>query len=150
MRKALIIVQEEQLSGQQIQRLDAFVKRRYRKHVSHDKLLTIWNRIPAGQAFTRYEDSRASLVTMECENGFEQSRRVALMQALDKDWRSVTGQRPDAVMLAVVDEALFADVFKSSQMRLSLLGRVELTFRMLRSMFHARLSGTPIQFNPHL
>ena len=150
MRKALIVIQDAQITAEQVKQLDAIVKRHYQQHVSDEKLLTIWNRVPQGQAFTKYEDSRSSLVTMECQNGLAQNQRVALMQALEKDWRTVTGQHPDEVMLAVVDEDLFADVFASSQNRLSPLGRIHLILSMLKAFINARLTGAPVQFNPNL
>ncbi|MAK45017.1 MAG: hypothetical protein CMN80_12835 [Spongiibacter sp.] len=150
MRKALIIVQEQQLSQTDIRRLDSYIKQHYQRYIGTEKLLTIWNRIPAGQAFTKYEDSRSSLVTMECEKGLEQAKRVAMMKALEKDWLALTAQHPDELMLAVVEEDLFAGLFESSRERLDLIGRLHLVFKMLCSFLKAALSGAPIQFNPNL
>lgn len=150
MRKALISIQQEQLSQQQIRQLDALLQQHYRQHIGDERLLIIWNRLPAGQAFTKYEDSRSSLVTLECAKGLPQARRVAFMQALDKDWREITSQHPDELMLAVVEADAFASILSSSQQRLSLRGRLQLNLKMLRCILKARLSATPIQFNPNL
>lgn len=150
MRKALIAVQAEQLSDAQIKVLDSLVKQHYQRHVSNEKLLTIWNRVPAGQAFTDYKDSTTSLITMECANHFPQAKRVALMTALEKAWREITGQTSDEVMLALVEEDLFAELFASSQQRLSFSGRLSLMRSMLGAFVRARLSGSPVSFNPNL
>ena len=150
MRKALILVQAEQLTDSQIAELEAIVRRHYAAHVGADKLLLLWNRIPAGQAFTKYEDSRSSIVTLECPNGFAQPKRVALLTALEADWRGVTGQHPDEVMLSLVDEDRFQELFRSSQQRLTTAGRLRLVGKMLAAIVGARLRGQPIVVNPDL
>ena len=150
MRKALILVQDGQITDPQIAALEAIVRRQYAAQVGGDKLLIVWNRIPAGQAFTKYEDSRSSIVTMECPNGFAQARRVALLTALEAEWRGVTGQHADEVMLSLVDEDLFAPLFKSSQQRLSAGGRLRLVGKMLAAIVGARVRGAPIVVNPNL
>ena len=150
MPKALIAVQAEQISDAQLRTLDALVQQLYQRHVSFEKLFTIWNLIPAGQAFTNYRDSTSSLITMECANNFPQEKRVALMTELEKAWREITGQCSDDVMLALVEEDLFAELFESNQKRLSLGGRLSLILSMLRAFVRARLGGAPVSFNPNL
>ena len=150
MRKALILVQDGQISDVQIAELEALVRRHYAAHVGSDKLLVLWNRIPAGQAFTKYEDSRSSIVTLESPDGFEQAKRVTMLTELEADWRGVTGQHPDEIMLSLVDETLFAELFQSSQQRLTLAGRLKLISQMLRAMLGARLGKQAIIVIPNL
>lgn len=150
MRKALILIQAGQISDAQIAELESLLRRHYAAHVSTDKLLVLWNRIPAGQAFTKYEDSRSSIVTMECPEGFAQDKRVALLTALEADWRGVTGQHPDEIMLSLVDESMFAELFKSSQQRLTPVGRLKLVGKMIKAVLGARMRNQPIIVNPNL
>jgi len=121
-----------------------------RNHVSRERLLVIWNRIPAGQAFTNYQDSRSSLVTMECPTGFPQKQRVAFLKAIEKDWLKISGQHPDELMLALVEEALFADVFQGTQKRLALRGRLAFMAKIIRTVIHASVKRIPIIVNPNL
>ena len=150
MRKALIVIQAEQISDAKIEHLDTLIQKHYREHVGSEKLLTIWNTLPKGQAFTDYEDSRSSMITVECPNDFPQESRVAMLTSLERDWRTVTGQNPHQVMLALVEETLFADVFSSNKQRLSPIGRLCLVLKVLSSFVRARLTGSPISFNPNL
>ena len=69
---------------------------------------------------------------------------------LEADWRGVTGQHPDEIMLSLVDETLFAELFQSSQQRLTLAGRLKLISKMLRAMLGARLGKQAIIVIPNL
>lgn len=150
MRKALIAVQAEQFSDAQIQTLDRLIHAHYEQHVSDEALLTIWNQLPKGQAFTDYKDSQSSMITLECPNGFAQEKRVRVLTALESDWRATTGQNPHEVMLALVEQDLFGTLFASNQQRLSWMGRLNLIVKMIKSIVRARLSGSPVSFNPNL
>ena len=107
MPKALIAIQAEKISDEQIVTLERLVLDNYKRHVGGEKLLVVWNKIPEGQAFTDYKDSNSSLITMECGNSFPQEKRVAMLTELEAAWREVTGQHPDEVMLALVEQELF-------------------------------------------
>ena len=87
MRKALIAVQADQFSDTQIQALDRLIHTHFAAHVSNERLLTIWNKLPAGQAFTDYKDSRSSMITVECPNDFAQEKRIRMLTAMESDWR---------------------------------------------------------------
>lgn len=150
MRKTLILIQENQFSDTQVALLEKIIRNHYRHHVSRERLLLIWNRIPAGQAFTNYQDSRSSLVTMECPPGFPQNQRIAALKAIEKDWLKISGQHPDELMLALVEEALFADVFQGTQKRLSLRGRLAFMAKILRTVIYASVKRIPIIVNPNL
>ena len=150
MRKALIAVQADQFSDTQIQTLDRLIHTHFAAHVSNERLLTIWNKLPAGQAFTDYKDSRSSMITVECPNDFAQDKRIRMLTALESDWRAITRQNPHEVMLALVEQDLFGTLFASNQQRLSWRGRLNLILKMIKSMAFARLSGSPVSFNPNL
>ena len=53
-------------------------------------------------------------------------------------------------MLSLVDETLFAELFQSSQQRLTLAGRLKLISKMLRAMLGARLGKQAIIVIPNL
>ena len=150
MRKTLILIQANQFSDAQVALLEKLIRNQYRNHVSRERLLVIWNRIPASQAFTNYQDSRSSLVTMECPTGFPQKQRVALLKAIEKDWLKISGQHPDELMLALVEEALFADLFQGTQKRLALRGRIAFMAKIIRTVIHASVKRIPIIVNPNL
>ncbi len=101
-------------------------------------------------AQTNYQDSRSSLVTMECPTGFPQKQRIAFLKAVEKDWLKISGQHPDELMLALVEEALFADVFQGTQKRLALRGRLAFMAKIIRTVIHASVKRIPIIVNPNL
>lgn len=150
MRKALIVIQDNQFTDTQIALLEKTVRKHYQHYVSQEKLMVIWNRIPSGQAFTNYQPSRSSVVTMECANGFAQKQRIALLEALEKDWRAISEQHPDEIMLALVEESLFATTFRSSQTRLTFFGRLAFMAKVLRTAVAAKIKGLPIVINPNM
>lgn len=150
MPKALLLIQEKQLSSSQIQQLDALLKQLYRQHVGSDRLLTIWNRIPPGQAFTNYQDSQSSIATIECPNEFPQTQRISMLRALDEGWRAITGQKPDDLMLALVEKDMFAVVYEGNRKRLSPAGQLRFAWHILRSAVRSKSQGLPMQMNPNL
>lgn len=150
MPKALILYQSQQLSMAQIQQLDALLLELYNTHVSPQKLLTIWNQVPLGQAFTNYQDSKSSLVTIECANGFPQHKRVGMLQALDTGWRAITAQQPQELMLALVEKDMFATLYHSNRKRLSRGGQFRFAWHILRAAVQAKRAGTPLLINPNL
>jgi hypothetical protein len=150
MPKALILYQDQQFSDVQVQLLDDLLKRLYRAHVDSTRLLTIWNRIPAGQAFTNYRDSRSSLVTLECPNGFPQRTRVVMLKALDEEWRSITQQHPEQLMLALVEKDMFSVVYQSNRTRLSVGGQLKFAWHIVQALLRAWRRRTPLIVNPNL
>jgi|GEM_PF-958418 len=150
MRKILILIQEDQFTTRQISLLEQLVRHHYRRHVSRTRVMVLWNRIPAGQAFTNYQDSRSSLITLECPQGFPQSARITLLKAIEKDWLEVSRQHPDELMLALVEAPRFAEIFNSTRNRLSWVGRIALITRVLGTALMARLRGAPIIINPNM
>ncbi|MEM7543502.1 MAG: hypothetical protein AAF384_18235 [Pseudomonadota bacterium] len=150
MRKALITVQEQQVSKPQIRKLDEIIKRNYRRFVGEDNLTSLWCRVPKGQMFTNYDDSRSSLVTLECPEDFKQPTRVAMMKAVESEWLTVTQQHPDELMLAIIEPELMTTLLGSNQHRLSFAGRIFFALNMLKSAVKAKFIGAPISFNPNL
>ena len=87
---------------------------------------------------------------MECPPGFPQNQRIAVLKAIEKDWLKISGQHPDELMLALVEEDLFADVFQGTQKRLSLRGRIAFVAKVIRTVIHAQFKRIPIIVNPNL
>lgn len=150
MPKALITVQEEQISKDQIRQLDEIVKGHYEKYVSKQKLTTIWCRVPPGQAYTKYKPSESSLLTIECESGFPQQKRISFLTNLEKNWRKVTGQSSDNVMLALIEEDLFGTVLESNRNRLSKKGRRRMSLHVVKAILKALVTRKPITFTPNI
>lgn len=150
MKKILCTIQQDQFTDAQIGQLEALLRRHYAEHVSTAKAAVVWCVVPPGQAYTDYQVSQSSIVTMECENNFPQEKRIALLQACEKDWLAITGQHPDHLMLSLVEEALFSVFVKSNQNRLSPLGRIKFVWHMLSSLFSSKFSKGYLAFNPNL
>ena len=102
MNKALITVQAGQLSKQKIAQLNLMLKQHYRRFVCDTKLQTVWCVVPTGQAFTKYELSRSSLLTIECPNGFEQRKRISMLKACERDWVAITGLKVQRVLTTLI------------------------------------------------
>ncbi|MEM7466603.1 MAG: hypothetical protein AAF387_06920 [Pseudomonadota bacterium] len=150
MRKAVITVQENQISKSQIRELDEIIRRNYRRYVSAEKLTTVWCRVPQGQMFTNYEESNSSLVTMECPEEFAQEQRIHMMEACEKEWLSVTQQHPDELMIAIIEPELMGTLMQSNRARLSSIGQKFLALNMMKALLKSRIFGSPMSFNPNL
>ena len=141
--RAIITVQEDQFSIAKLKELEVIIRALYAKHVSDDKLTVVWNIAGAGLAFTNRQPSRSSLVTFETPDGFEEERRAALLSECDEEWRAITNQHPDQVMVAAFDQALYSKIFKGNLERLSPIGRIIFQLktigRLLRSKFQHNL-----------
>ncbi|MGB1580435.1 MAG: hypothetical protein ACPHER_02885 [Nevskiales bacterium] len=150
MNKILCTVQAGQFSDAQIKTLEALLRRHYASLVSTGPVSVIWGLIPKGQAYTDYQPSQSSLVTMECAVGFSQEKRVALLQACAQDWLAETGQHSDHLLLSLVEADRFKQLLDSNQDRLSPLGRLQFVLHMLTSLLRSKLSKGYLSFNPNL
>ena len=150
MRKALITIQANQFSETQIQQLDAVIKDNYRTLVSQEKLLTVWCHVPAGQAYTNYQSSQSSIITVECQNQFPQPQREKMLKTCASQWQGITGQNSDQIMLALVEEDLFKDLLDSNQQRLSSKGRMRMGMHMAAALLSSKLARRPFSFNPNI
>jgi len=101
MKKILATIQDGQFSDSQIKTLQTMLRGHYQQHVDAGHVVVIWLVVPAGQAFTDYKPSQSSVVTMECDIGFAQEKRLALLQACQRDWCSITGQDVDHLMFSL-------------------------------------------------
>lgn len=150
MKKILASIQQGQFDQSQLQRLEALLISSYQQHVSNDKTIVVWCEIPPGQAYTAYQPSQSSLITMECPTGFEQQRRVAFLQSLAEQWIAITKQHPDYVLLSLMEEDLFNQFVRSNQKRLSAVGKVRFVLHMLRSFIRSKQRNDLFRFNPNL
>ncbi len=148
--KILATVQEGQFGNDQIKALEATLRRNYAEHVSATRVTVIWCVIPKGQAFTNYQRSQSSLVSMECVVGFPQDRRVTLLQACERDWTAITGQNSDQVMLSLIEADVFNNVLDGNRLRLSKAGNLKLQWHMLTSLLRSKLGKGYLSFRPNL
>ncbi|MDB5973865.1 MAG: hypothetical protein JWR07_625 [Nevskia sp.] len=148
--KILATVQEGQFNNDQIKALEATLRRNYAEHVSTVRITVIWCVIPSGQAFTNYQPSQSSLISMECDGGFPQDGRVKLLHACEHDWTTITGQNPDQVMLSLIEADVFNDVLDGNRVRLSKAGNLKLQWHMLTSLLRSKLGKGYLSFRPNL
>ena len=137
--RAIITVQEDQFSIAKLKELEVIVHGLYAKHVSDEKLTVVWNVAGAGLAFTNRQPSRSSLVTFETPDGLPEDKREALLSACDKEWRALTNQHPDQVMVAAFDQALYSKIFKGNLERLSPLGRIVFQLKTMGRLLRSKM-----------
>ena len=150
MKKALITIHQNQFSPQQIKQLENKIKKNYRQFVSQERLNCIWCVVPQGQAFTDYQPSQSSLVTLECSDNFPQAKRIEMLKACERDWLAITAQHTDHLMLALVDQPLFKILLESNQNRFSLKGRLRMGLHLGKSFVMSKLRLGVLAFNPNL
>ena len=150
MSKILASVQAGQFSDAEIRQLQARVLAQADAHLGRQGRAMIWCLIPPGQAYTDYQASRSSLLTIEAPNGLPQATRHALLQACERDWTAITGQHPDQLMLAVLDRDKFNELLRANQQRLSLWGRLRFQWHLLLSLLRSRRARGFLAFNPNL
>lgn len=148
--RILATVQEGQFSDDQIKALEATLRCNYAEHVSAVRITVIWCVIPRGQAFTNYQPSQSSLISMECDVGFSQDSRVKLLHDCERDWTTITGQNPDQVMLSLIEADVFNDVLDGNRLRLSKAGNLQLQWHMLTSLLRSKLRKGYLSFCPNL
>jgi hypothetical protein len=150
MKKILATIQEKQFSNVQIKALESVVRRHYTAHVGVKNVLVIWCIIPKGQAYTNYQPSQSSLISMECDNGFDQEKRITLLQNLELDWTAITGQDSNHVMISLIDSDVFNVVLDGNRERLTSVGRVKLQVHMMSSLLRSKLLNGFLSFRPNL
>ncbi|MDC0663681.1 hypothetical protein [Marinobacter sp. SS21] len=125
MRKGLISAVRGQFSTAQQRELEAMVRAHYRTHVGDERLVVFWMEFEPDQMFTNYAPSQSAIVTLECANDFPQAKRVAMLTACANDWCAQTGQHPDHLMLALLEQDLFGTFLASNRERLSAAGAIQ-------------------------
>ncbi|WP_348720148.1 hypothetical protein [uncultured Alcanivorax sp.] len=140
MRKGLISAVRGQFSAAQQRTLEAMVKAHYRTHVSDERLGVFWMEFEPDQMFTNYAPSESSIITLECANEFPQDKRIAMLTACHNDWCAETGQHPDHLMLALLEEDLFGAFLASNRERLSGIGAFQFYGGAIARALSARLT----------
>lgn len=150
MKKILVTIQEKQFNTAQIKLLEAVIRSTYTTHVGVKKILVIWCMIPQGQAYTNYQPSQSSLISMECDNGFDQDKRIKLLKNLEQDWTSITGQDSNYVMLSLIESDVFNVLLDANHERLTFMGRIKLQVHMVSSLLRSQLLNGFLSFYPNL
>lgn len=132
--RALIAIQDGQISVEQIKKLEQIVRALYAEHVDARKLTLIWNVADRQHTITNRKWSHSSAFSIGVPDGFPGNKREAFLMALDQNWRAVTGQHPDQTSFAAMDETRFREVMKGNLERFSRLGRILYLFRTSRRM----------------
>lgn len=136
--RALVAIQEGQISLGQIKQLEQAVRALYAQHVGPQKLTIIWNVADEQHTITDRKWSRSSSFSVAVPNGFSNDKREAFLLALDKAWRAITDQHPDQTSFVAFDEARFQEVFEGNLARFSPLGRALYLFKTMIRLGRSR------------
>ena len=93
--RSIIAIQENQISVEQIKRLEDVIRQIYAERVGPHKLTIVWNVADTKHTVTNREWSRSSACSIAVPNGFQLDKRQDLLLELERQWRAVTGQHPD-------------------------------------------------------
>jgi hypothetical protein len=87
---------------------------------------------------------------MECPIGFDQQRRIYFLQSLAQQWRAITRQHPDHVLLSLLESDVFAQFVRSNQQRLSSYGKGVFVWHLLRHFIRSKWRNEVFRFSPNL
>lgn len=135
--RSVIAIQENQISLEQIKRLEAVIRQSYAEYVGDHKLTIVWNVADAKHTVTNRAWSRSSACSIAVPNGFPLDKRQAFLLELERRWRAVTGQHPDQMSFTGLDEDDMAAVLQGNLARFSPLGRA---LFLARTVLRARRS----------
>ena len=149
MRKALITIQENQLTEEQLQQLDKMIRNIYSALVGSEKLLIIWCYMPAGQLYTNNQTSSSAVVTLECVNGFSQPQREFVLKRLANNWQEITQTNCHELMIALVDEDALNSYFKMTQQQFSIRGLSQKRLVIFKTWLMSKLFQKPFIISPN-
>ena len=99
------MVQEGRIPDGQRRELEAALKDSVRDHVGPSARLAVaWLTVPRGSGYAAGKPSKSSIVQVGVPDGFDQSKREALMHDLNDRWCRITGQTPFELLLGVTDQ----------------------------------------------
>ena len=150
MKKALITIQQDQFTDNQLKQLNTVIKKNFRRYVSSEYLLVTWMKIPQDQMYCDYKPSQSSIITIEAPDGFPQHKRVKILKDCQDQWLSITDQVADNLMLTLIDSSLFSEIVASNQERLSLVGKLKMLVLILSSAVVSMIRRCPIVINPNM
>ena len=138
MNRALIAIGQDQFSRQQIRSLEQVIKQNYKRYVSSEKLMVLWNLVPQGNMYNDYQEQQPSIIALECDEGFAQEKRVNMFQACMQDWVAITQQDINDVVISVLESPTFNALLNRSSHHLTTFGKWRYRVHLLSSLLISR------------
>ncbi|OJJ23905.1 hypothetical protein BKI52_06025 [marine bacterium AO1-C] len=147
MNRALIAIGKGQFSKQQIRSLEQVIKQNYKRYVSTEKLMVLWNLVPQGNMYNDYQEQQPSIIAIECEEGFVQAKRVNLFQTCMQDWVAITQQDINNVVISVLEKPTFNALLNRNNQHLTTLGKWQYRMHLLSSLLISKVLNKYYSFS---
>ena len=131
MQVILITIGKNQFTDSQIRSLEHIVQQHYRTHISNAGTRVLWNQVPKEDSYRNYQQKQPSIISMGCEVGFDQEKRVRMFQNCLEDWLAITGQYPDDLIIAILEQPIFEALLRRVGQQLTGLGKLKFYIHML-------------------
>lgn len=128
MKKALVTIGKKQYSDRQIKSLQAIIKQNYRTHISHEKLIVLWNVIEEDRV--KNDSGFQTLIVIENELDVVQEILDSMVKYSTRDWRAITGKEGRDVFLKFT---------KSLKIRELVYDKIEHFSRLTKTAYSIRL-----------
>ena len=120
-----ITIGKDQFTDSQIRSLEHIILHNYRTHISLENARVLWNHVPKGHSYTDYTPKQPSIISLGCEVGFAQEKRVRMFKNCSEDWLAITGQDPEDLVIAVLEQPIFQAFLKWNAQQLTGLGKAK-------------------------
>lgn len=134
MQAILITIGKDQFTDSQIRSLEHVVLHNYRTHISTDKARVLWSQVPNGDSYKDYEQKQPSILSLGCEVGFAQEKRVRMFENCSEDWLAITQQDPDDLVIAILERPIFEAFLKRNNQQLTGLGKAKFYAHVLADL----------------
>ena len=132
--------QERELNKDIIKRLEAVIKDVYRRTFgAKTKVLIIWMKIPAGNAFVAGKPSTATAVMAAVDDGFDKDKREAFLADFCQVWSQTAGCTLDEIMLNATDKKQVRAAMKAQRSRFSSKAGSKVNFKYAVSLLKSKL-----------
>lgn len=112
----------------------------YARFVGHQgKVAVIWVELPKGQAFQARQPSSTSTLLVPVPEGFEQGKRVSMMEAVRDMWMQTTGCAANQLVISIADRSWFEKYVTLSRNRIAPNKRRLMGAKILWRLFSSRL-----------
>ncbi|UOY06142.1 hypothetical protein L0P88_19725 [Muricauda sp. SCSIO 64092] len=134
MQLILITIGKNQFTDSQIRSLEHIVQQHYRTHISNVSTRILWNQVPKGDSYKDYQQKQPSIISVGCEVGFDQEKRVRMFENCSEDWLAITGQDQEDLVIAILEQPIFEAFLKWNSQQLTGLGKLKFYIHILSSL----------------
>lgn len=114
------------------------------------KISFVWVLIPEGQAYQARRPSATSTLLVPVPDGFEQSKRVAMMEAVRDLWMETTRCTANQVVISIVDRVWYQAYVKLSRNRIAPAKKLPVSLKMMWRMFVSKLRTGRLSMSTNL